>query len=104
MTKAPGMTLAASPPGRVPALARVAGARGAACRGPRRAAGIPGAWTRAGLTRADLRLVFVLFPLASAIYILLTDWPLIWPIHFIGLSNYQNRIDNWCSCSRSCSR
>ena len=33
---------------------------------------------------------FVLFPLVFAIYISLTDWPLIGPYHFVGLTNYRN--------------
>ncbi len=33
---------------------------------------------------------FVLFPLGFAIYISLTDWPLIGPYHFVGLANYRN--------------
>jgi multiple sugar transport system permease protein len=33
--------------------------------------------------------VFVLFPLGFAIYISLTDWPLIGPYHFIGARNYS---------------
>jgi multiple sugar transport system permease protein len=33
--------------------------------------------------------VFVLFPLGFAIYISLTDWPLIGPYHFIGGRNYS---------------
>lgn len=32
--------------------------------------------------------VLVLFPLAFAVYISLTDWPLIGPYHFVGLENY----------------
>ena len=32
--------------------------------------------------------VFVLFPLAFAVYMSLTNWPLIGPFHFIGLHNY----------------
>lgn len=56
-----------------------------------------------GLRRADARTgaflvtpafvlisAFVLFPLAFAIYISLTDWPLIGPYHFVGLTNYHN--------------
>ena len=87
------MTLAASPPGRVPALARVAGAR----RGlPRTAQSRRN--TRTGLALVSPALIFVsvfaLFPLGFGIYISLTDWPLIGPIHFIGLSNYQNLIHN----------
>ena len=34
--------------------------------------------------------VFVLAPLAFAIYISLTNWPLIGSYHFVGLSNYAN--------------
>ncbi|HEY7398818.1 MAG TPA: sugar ABC transporter permease [Gaiellaceae bacterium] len=34
--------------------------------------------------------VFVLFPLAFAVYISLTDWPLIGPYHYIGLQNYRD--------------
>ena len=35
-------------------------------------------------------LVFVLFPLAFAIYISLTNWPLIGDYHFVGWDNYAN--------------
>jgi multiple sugar transport system permease protein len=34
--------------------------------------------------------VFVLVPLAFAVYISLTNWPLIGSYHFVGLSNYAN--------------
>lgn len=34
--------------------------------------------------------VFVLFPLGFAVYISLTNWPLIGPYRFIGTSNYSN--------------
>jgi multiple sugar transport system permease protein len=33
---------------------------------------------------------FVLFPLLFAIYISLTNWPLIGPYHYIGLQNYRD--------------
>ncbi len=33
--------------------------------------------------------IFVLFPLGFAIYISLTDWPLIGPYHFVGGRNYS---------------
>ena len=33
--------------------------------------------------------VFVLFPLGYAVYISLTDWPLIGDVRFIGLANYR---------------
>jgi multiple sugar transport system permease protein len=36
-----------------------------------------------------LVLAFVLFPLGYAIYISLTDWPLIGAIHYIGFANYK---------------
>ena len=59
-----------------------------------------GSWRglRARRTRTGLLLVspafalvavFVLFPLGFAIYISLTDWPLIGPYHFIGGRNYS---------------
>lgn len=34
--------------------------------------------------------MFVLFPLCFAIYISLTNWPLIGPYHYIGLQNYRD--------------
>ena len=36
-----------------------------------------------------LVVAFVLFPLGYAVYISLTDWPLIGPYHYIGLANYK---------------
>jgi multiple sugar transport system permease protein len=33
--------------------------------------------------------IFVLFPLGFAVYISLTNWPLIGPYHFIGGQNYS---------------
>jgi multiple sugar transport system permease protein len=38
--------------------------------------------------------VFALFPLGFGVYISLTNWPLVGPYHFIGLSNYQSLIHN----------
>src|SRR5689334_9132631 len=38
--------------------------------------------------------VFALYPLGFGAYISLTDWPLIGPYHFIGLSNYSSLIHN----------
>jgi multiple sugar transport system permease protein len=35
---------------------------------------------------------FALFPLGFGIYISLTNWPLVGPYHFIGLSNYSSLI------------
>ena len=37
-----------------------------------------------------LVLAFVLFPLGYAVYISLTDWPLIGSYHYIGFTNYKN--------------
>ena len=37
---------------------------------------------------------FALFPLGFGIYISLTNWPLVGPYHFIGLSNYTSLIHN----------
>ena len=58
---------------------------------------------RSGLRRAEARSgallaapafvlvsTFVLFPLGFAVYVSLTDWPLIGPYHFTGLTNYRN--------------
>jgi multiple sugar transport system permease protein len=53
---------------------------------------------RAGLvlTAPSLLLVgvFALFPLGFGVYISLTNWPLVGPYHFIGLSNYSSLIHN----------
>ena len=35
-------------------------------------------------------IAFVLFPLGFAVYISLTDWPLIGPYHYIGIQNYRD--------------
>ena len=37
-----------------------------------------------------LVVAFVLFPLGYAVYISLTDWPLIGPYHYIGTANYSH--------------
>jgi multiple sugar transport system permease protein len=54
--------------------------------------------TRTGLALVSPALAFViafaLFPLGFGVYISLTNWPLIGPYHFIGLSNYGNLIHN----------
>jgi multiple sugar transport system permease protein len=49
-----------------------------------------------GLTAPALLLVgvFALYPLGFGVYISLTNWPLVGPYHFIGLSNYQSLIHN----------
>jgi multiple sugar transport system permease protein len=49
-----------------------------------------------GLTAPALLFVgvFALFPLGFGVYISLTNWPLVGPYHFIGLSNYQALIHN----------
>ncbi len=36
-----------------------------------------------------LIIAFVLFPLGYAVYISLTNWPLLGPYHFVGLANYE---------------
>lgn len=36
-----------------------------------------------------LVVAFVLFPLGYAVYISLTNWPLLGPYHFVGLANYK---------------
>ncbi len=38
--------------------------------------------------------VFALFPLGFGVYISLTNWPLVGPYHFIGLSNYDSLLHN----------
>jgi multiple sugar transport system permease protein len=38
--------------------------------------------------------VFALFPLGYGVYISLTNWPLVGPYHFIGLSNYTSLLHN----------
>jgi multiple sugar transport system permease protein len=54
--------------------------------------------TRTGLLLVSPALLFVcvfaLFPLGFGVYISLTDWPLVGPYHFIGLSNYSALIHN----------
>lgn len=43
---------------------------------------------------AVLVFAFVLVPLGFAVYISLTNWPLVGPYHFIGLENYTNLASN----------
>lgn len=38
--------------------------------------------------------VFALFPLGFGVYISLTNWPLVGPYHFTGLSNYDSLLHN----------
>jgi multiple sugar transport system permease protein len=65
---------------------------------PRRRSAADRRNTRAGLalTAPSLLLVgvFALFPLGFGVYISLTNWPLVGPYHFIGVSNYQSLIHN----------
>jgi multiple sugar transport system permease protein len=53
---------------------------------------------RAGLALVSPALlfagIFTLFPLGFGVYISLTNWPLVGPYHFIGLSNYTALIHN----------
>jgi multiple sugar transport system permease protein len=39
-----------------------------------------------------LVVAFVLFPLGYAVYISLTNWPLLGPYHFVGLANYKQLV------------
>ena len=82
-TEAPGR---AAPGGRVGRLR------------PRRRSAADRRDARAGLvlTAPALLLVgvFALFPLGFGVYISLTNWPLVGPYHFIGLSNYSSLIHN----------
>ncbi|MGH2895377.1 MAG: carbohydrate ABC transporter permease [Solirubrobacteraceae bacterium] len=39
-----------------------------------------------------LVIAFVLFPLGYAVYISLTNWPLLGPYHFVGLANYKELV------------
>jgi multiple sugar transport system permease protein len=41
------------------------------------------------LPAVALIVAFVLFPLGFAVYVSLTNWPLIGPYHYIGLTNYR---------------
>ena len=54
--------------------------------------------TRTGLVLVSPAVLFVsvfaLFPLGFGVYISLTNWPLVGPYHFIGLSNYQALVHN----------
>jgi multiple sugar transport system permease protein len=68
-------------------------ARGAAARRPARSAQSRRS-ARAGALLVSPAVVlvaaFVLFPLGYAVYISLTNWPLIGTYHFVGLANYRN--------------
>jgi multiple sugar transport system permease protein len=54
--------------------------------------------TRTGLVLVSPALAFVtvfaLFPLGFGVYISLTNWPLVGPYNFVGLSNYASLIHN----------
>ncbi len=67
--------------------------RSAVARTPRGNRGLARAQGRAGqllvLPALALVVVFVLFPLAFAVYISLTDWPLIGEARFVGADNYS---------------
>lgn len=56
---------------------------------PHHAAGSPATGVALVLPALAFITVFVLVPLVFAVYISLTDWPLIGAYHFIGLKNYQ---------------
>jgi multiple sugar transport system permease protein len=82
-------------PGAIPAKATLLRRRGRPARPPSARARRD---TRTGLLLVSPALLFVavfaLFPLGFGIYISLTNWPLIGPYHFIGLSNYSGLIHN----------
>jgi multiple sugar transport system permease protein len=84
-TEARGVT--AAPGGHAPSLRR-----------PRRRSAANRRNARIGFTLTAPALVvvgvFALFPLGFGIYISLTNWPLVGPYHFIGLSNYSSLIHN----------
>jgi multiple sugar transport system permease protein len=75
-----------------------AAAAGWRARLPRRRSAADRRNARVGLafTSPALLLVgaFALFPLGFGVYISLTNWPLVGPYHFIGLSNYSSLIHN----------
>lgn len=81
-------TAPATAPATVPGATRVS-----TNRTRRRPAGIGTAQSRAGqllvLPALALVVVFVLVPLGFAVYISLTDWPLIGAARFTGLANYR---------------
>jgi multiple sugar transport system permease protein len=75
-------------PGTAPAAGRV--------RLPRRRSAANRRNARVGLAFTSPALIlvglFALFPLGFGVYISLTNWPLVGPYHFIGLSNYSSLI------------
>jgi multiple sugar transport system permease protein len=84
------MTLAGQTEGRPQAFARPGRRRRASARSRRD--------TRTGLALVSPALLFVaifaLFPLGFGVYISLTNWPLVGPYQFIGLSNYTSLLHN----------
>jgi multiple sugar transport system permease protein len=85
------MTLAGQARSRPHALARLGQRRPVAGARSRRD-------TRTGLVLVTPALLFVaifaLFPLGFGVYISLTNWPLVGPYQFIGLSNYDSLLHN----------
>jgi multiple sugar transport system permease protein len=84
------MTLAGQTEGRPQAFARPGRRRRASARSRRD--------TRTGLALVSPALLFVaifaLFPLGFGVYISLTNWPLVGPYQFIGVSNYTSLLHN----------
>jgi multiple sugar transport system permease protein len=84
------MTLAGQTEGRPQAFARPGQRPRASARSRRD--------TRTGLALVSPALLFVaifaLFPLGFGVYISLTNWPLVGPYQFIGLSNYTSLLHN----------
>jgi multiple sugar transport system permease protein len=76
--------------------AGTAPAAGRRVRLPRRRSAANRRNARVGLAFTSPALIlvglFALFPLGFGVYISLTNWPLVGPYHFIGLSNYSSLI------------
>src|SRR4051812_5804689 len=62
--------------------------------GPRSLVHPPAAGLALVLPATLFVVVFVLAPLAFAVYISMTNWPLIGPYKFVGLSNYANIVQD----------
>ena len=69
--------------------------------GPRSLVHPPAAGLALVLPATLFVVVFVLAPLVFAVYISLTNWPLIGPYKFVGLSNYANILQDAPSGSPS---
>src|SRR3712207_4888868 len=80
---------------RTPARARaVSDAKRGSFLGPRSLVHPPGTGLALVAPAVLFVAVFVLAPLVFAIYISMTNWPLIGPYRFVGLSNYANIVQD----------